>query len=146
MYYKYIYKHGHFLAGKDGRVGEHRFNLFEKIGPGTHQCYWCKTKVTWIKHQRTSKGSLVVDHLDNNKQNNNFKNIVPACHSCNVWRDHPDAINNKDLFITKKNGHKARAIQRTCLTCGNPTFTVNADTRSNRGRYCSRICMYNRPR
>lgn len=73
----------HHLAGKTGAVYLHRAVLFDKIGGGSHQCHWCKDDIEW-----SVKGSrkLVVDHLDNNKQNNDEGNLVPSCHSCNTSR------------------------------------------------------------
>lgn len=37
------------------------------------------------KHQRELKGLLHVHHLDHDKQNNDERNLVAACCSCNVW-------------------------------------------------------------
>lgn len=75
----------HPLANKDGCVYEHRYVLFEAIGPGPHQCHWCSASVDWIKG-KCLKGSLVPDHLDGNKHNNALSNLVPACNRCNATR------------------------------------------------------------
>lgn len=68
-----------------GRLYEHRKVLYDKIGEGIHECYWCKSKVAWAKGRNT-KGCLVVDHLDGDKENNSLDNLVPACHRCNASR------------------------------------------------------------
>lgn len=89
---KYVASHGyvisysptHPMAAKSGTLYEHRLNLFNAIGGGTHQCHWCKQYVSW--DIRSGKHKLVVDHLDNNKLNNEVDNLVPACHACNSSR------------------------------------------------------------
>lgn len=68
-----------------GYVYEHRMILFDAIGNGPHPCYWCTAPVQWIKGA-CSKGALVVDHLDGDKQNNALGNLVPACNRCNANR------------------------------------------------------------
>ena len=76
---------GHPLAVVDGWLYEHRKVLYDVIGPGPHQCYWCKANVDWVKG-KCVKGSLVPDHLDGVKTNNTIGNLVPACNRCNASR------------------------------------------------------------
>lgn len=80
-----IFKKSHPLANKQGWVFEHRAVLYDAIGPGPHQCHWCKCSVDWIKG-RCVKGSLVPDHLDGDRANNALSNLVPACNPCNAAR------------------------------------------------------------
>lgn len=61
----------------------HRIVLYEKIGPGTHDCHWCRKEVEWSV---TGSRKLVVDHLDGVKTNNDPSNLVAACHRCNSIR------------------------------------------------------------
>lgn len=92
-----LYRPGHPIAGSDGRVLIYRYNLFEKIGDGTHACHWCAASVTWNARARKGShqtGDLVVDHLDSNPRNNEVANLVPACQRCNglrgairIWRE-----------------------------------------------------------
>lgn len=77
---------GHPLADERGEVYEHRKVLFEFLGPGTHPCIWCSEPVAW------EDGSLAVDHLDWNKQNNAVANLLPSCVPCNVRRRSPGLI------------------------------------------------------
>ena len=81
--YKRIYRPRHPVSGKTGMAYEHRVNLFDSIGPGTHECNWCKKPITWGTGR---KGTLQVDHLDRDRTNNNPKNLVPSCASCNTTR------------------------------------------------------------
>lgn len=74
---------GHPLAMRTGRVAVHRYVLFESIGPGPHQCHWCKSMVEW---RGKKKKCLVVDHLDGRKTNNALGNLVPSCTWCNSHR------------------------------------------------------------
>lgn len=81
---------GHPLSSRKNDVLEHRYVLYEKIGPGPHQCHYInefgcgKSALEWGGH-----GGICVDHLDRNRQNNNPENLVPCCLSCNskmAWR------------------------------------------------------------
>lgn len=76
-----------FLSGQDhplsrrGAVYEHRKVLYDKIGPGVHQCYWCSRDLEW-----GGRGGLQADHLDGDRLNNNPDNLVPSCTGCNMKR------------------------------------------------------------
>lgn len=76
---------GHPLASKLHTVFEHRFVLYEKIGPGRHNCHWCGLDIEWVRG-RNSRGAIVADHLDGDKESNDPENLVPACHPCNSKR------------------------------------------------------------
>ena len=78
-------QHGHPLANKHGSLYEHRKCLYDSIGPGQHRCHWCSGSISWIKG-KCLRGSLVPDHLDGDKTNNDVKNLVPACNKCNCLR------------------------------------------------------------
>jgi hypothetical protein len=84
-----IRKPGHPLAYKDGRIKEHRFVLYEKIGPGPHACHWCGREIQWMPGGRAAfrdRRYLVPDHLDTNPLNNAPGNLVPSCVPCNSSR------------------------------------------------------------
>jgi hypothetical protein len=76
--YRLVIRHGHPLAGKTGRVLEHRAVLFDEIGPGPHPCRWCGQSLRWV--------NICVDHLDDDRSNNALANLVPACRRCNSQR------------------------------------------------------------
>lgn len=72
---------------KTGMVAQHRAVLYDKIGPGTHDCHWCSEPVTWelpLGHPLR----LEVDHLDGVRANNDATNLVPSCRICNTRRKH----------------------------------------------------------
>lgn len=76
---------GHPLADQSGRVLEHRVVLHAVIGEGPHPCHWCGRTVVWVRAE-DDEVLLVVDHLDENVQNNTPANLVPSCSRCNSTR------------------------------------------------------------
>lgn len=80
---------GHPLADQYGRQYQHRVNLYNKIGPGSHPCHWCATPVSW-------KIDLHTDHLDFDRLNNDPSNLVASCHACN---SHRHARNNGEVLV-----------------------------------------------
>lgn len=76
--YVILKKSNHPLAMKGGNVFEHRLVAYE-----THQgvcpgCFWCGLGLDWER--------AVIDHLDENKENNTPSNLVVACSPCNRAR------------------------------------------------------------
>lgn len=63
----------------EGAVAEHRKVLYDAIGPGPHECHWCKRTLAW----GNGIEGICVDHLDGDKLNNNPANLAPSCHKCN---------------------------------------------------------------
>jgi len=84
--YWLVSRPGHSLANARGEVYEHRLVLFESIGPGEHSCHWCGAPVSWELTYPESIAALVVDHLDDDKLNNERTNLVPSCNPCNGGR------------------------------------------------------------
>ncbi len=91
--YVKLLKPEHPMADSKGHVFEHRYIMYEHLGGGEHECYWCGAKGTWDK--------IVIDHLDENKQNNTVGNLVVSCNNCNrargavlpfIKRMRPDAL------------------------------------------------------
>lgn len=78
----------HSLSNKQGYVYEHRAVAFQKYGPGSQTCYWCNADIEWA--------DLHVDHLDWNRTNNTFANLVTSCPDCNVNRNSPKAAEPVD--------------------------------------------------
>lgn len=70
---------GHPVAKAHGFAYLHRVVLFDKIGYGPHQCFYCLTHVNWGY-------DLEADHKDHNKDNNDPLNLVPCCVACNRAR------------------------------------------------------------
>ena len=83
--YKIVTVPGHPLANARG-VFEHRVVLFDAIGPGEHPCHWCGTLVSWDITTPADPRSLLADHVDFDRLNNDRANLVPACWSCNIAR------------------------------------------------------------
>ena len=74
---------GHPLAGPTGEVLEHRFVLYNMIGPGMHQCHWCERELHWGGRE---SGSIRADHLNGDCHDNRPENLVASCHRCNIKR------------------------------------------------------------
>jgi hypothetical protein len=86
---------GHPLACRNGELKEHRRVLYEKIGPGTHNCWICGKELGWDQ--------IIPDHLDENRLNNDPDNLAPACRKCNWDRNNPSVV--KGAKTRCVNGH-----------------------------------------
>ena len=76
--YVWLREPGHPLSDSRGLVYEHRYVYYKAHGRGPFKCHWCGRDLDW--------GFMVVDHLDDNKSNNNIENLVPSCDKCNTGR------------------------------------------------------------
>jgi len=68
----------HPLADSHGLVYEHRFVFHKHNGDGPFKCHWCGIDVEW--------GTMDIDHVDEDKENNSIDNLVPSCPECNRKR------------------------------------------------------------
>ena len=76
--YIWLREPGHPLSDSRGLVYEHRYVFYEHNGNGPFKCYWCGREVWWEM--------MHVDHLDDDKSNNNINNLAPSCPLCNQKR------------------------------------------------------------
>lgn len=65
-----------------GQVLQHRFVLYNELGPELQECAYCSTQVTWTPTPGYKR--LFVDHVDGKRHNNQIENLRPACQSCNI--------------------------------------------------------------
>jgi endogenous inhibitor of DNA gyrase (YacG/DUF329 family) len=133
---------GHPIAPPSGIVKVARLVLFEKIGPGTHPCHWCKSDVTWNPGGGPRIGNLVADHLNWDFNDDSPGNLVPSCSICNAQRTrHGDRRRiEKNETTMLWGGVRTRAVQRFCNMCGAPFLTIPVEVRKGKGRFCSRSC------
>ena len=68
----------HVLADGYGLVFEHRLVAFEHHKGVCPKCFWCKKELSW--------DVAAVDHLDEDKENNEITNLVVTCNACNRAR------------------------------------------------------------
>lgn len=68
----------HPLSNTAGYVYEHRAILYEKLGEGNHSCFWCGAILCWA--------DIVVDHLNEIKNDNRADNLLVTCNRCNRAR------------------------------------------------------------
>jgi len=69
----------HPLISSNGRLYEHRKVVFDRIGVGPHPCFWCA-------QQLQDWDEIVIDHLNEIKDDNRFENLVVSCNPCNRAR------------------------------------------------------------
>lgn len=75
--YTILFRPDHPIAS-GGRVAEHRVVAYDKHRGQCPECFWCGCELDWA--------SAVVDHLDENKQNNDADNLAVSCNDCNRAR------------------------------------------------------------
>lgn len=133
----------HPVAPPGGIVAVARIVLYKKIGPGEHPCHWCGTTLRWIAGGGPgTPGSLLADHLDWNRNNDDPANLVPSCHSCNGHRRRAGGaplLQDDDLTMLW-GGSRTRAVRRSCLVCDHHFLTIPANVKKGKGLYCSRSC------
>jgi len=86
------------LSQSNGWIYEHRLVLFNKIGSGKHLCHWCGMEVDFDLEYPKDLGALVVDHLDDDKENNSPENLVPSCALCNLKRGNHEDIHRGERW------------------------------------------------
>ena len=78
--YTVVYRPEHPLARGTGYILQHREVLYNSIGEETPDCALCGCSTSWeIYHYH-------VDHIDENRSNNDISNLRMLCNSCNTRR------------------------------------------------------------
>ena len=134
-----VYLPNHSLADKSGYVQQSRVILYQRIGPGWHSCHWCGKKVRWTTLYGKTKHCLVADHVNDDELDDSPDNLVPSCQSCNGTRWHQ--VSDDELFITRANGTRLRAVRRKCEKCKGQFLASPSQIAAGRGRFCSRSCL-----
>jgi HNH endonuclease. len=70
---------GHPMSTGDGMVYEHRAVIYHEQQGVLPSCFWCGCQVQSWRH-------VVIDHLNENKQDNQVSNLAPTCNRCNRAR------------------------------------------------------------
>ena len=73
-----LLKPEHPLAESGGLVAEHRYVMFNLLGAAIQKCGWCGCCIDW--------SDVVVDHLNEQKDDNEPSNLMLACNDCNRAR------------------------------------------------------------
>lgn len=92
-------------------VGKHRLVLWRYLDGQPAPCHWCGRDLVW-RNQPGGVDTLVPDHLDGDKRNNDPANLVPACHGCNTSRARTLALDVADAQALRDEGHSYRVIAR----------------------------------
>lgn len=69
---------GHPLANSDGLVSEHRLVAYQTNEGIAPPCFWCGVELDWP--------TVVVDHLNDVRDDNRPENLVVSCNNCNRAR------------------------------------------------------------
>ena len=78
---------GYIKSGKDafGEAYVHRQVGRIKYPEDEQECHWCTQPVFWDE-EKTSKYTLIIDHIDEDRANNDPANLVASCQRCNLRR------------------------------------------------------------
>jgi hypothetical protein len=118
--YVTVYTPDHRIKPGGGMVHRGRLALWDAIGEGPHACHWCGVEVRWmvVKGVGTSSrtpGYLSVDHLDEDRANDDPSNLAPACMPCNT--DRAAALKHQRLraqgFWSANDTQRGRRAART---------------------------------
>jgi len=86
----------HKLSSKGGLIREHTVVAYAKYGDTLPNCELCDKELYW------GGRSTHIDHMDNNKSNNNPENLRPLCNGCNSSRPYREGGKIRDgaLYIS----------------------------------------------
>lgn len=139
--HRMVTRKDHPIAPPSGVLAIARVNLYDKIGPGTHPCNWCKKVISWDA-ELYSDTAIVADHLNWDSENDEPENLVPSCNACNSHRrktGHSKTLSPEEPTLMR-GGRPTRAVHRECEFCQSDFLAVPADIRNGKGRFCSRPC------
>lgn len=108
--YVVVYRPDHKLARGTGYILQHREVYYNHVGDNTPDCDICGCSTSWEIYK------YHVDHIDENKKNNDLSNLRMLCNSCNVTR-------------TKKVHHKSK--NSTAITINGETKTAQEWSRTD---------------
>jgi hypothetical protein len=113
---------------------EHRWVLYETIGPGAHPCYWCGKRLFW--RPKDPRREIHADHVNARTLDNRPENIVAACRRCNCNRERPNRIGEHEPVFVSCYGKRTRVVPHICIECGKQFLAVPSTGR----RFCSKSC------
>lgn len=103
--YVRVFEPAHALADKGGYVFEHRYVIWADIGEACRDCELCGKHEGW--------STCHVDHIDNDRMNNDRSNLRILCRGCNTRRGFtPEShANRSDVGLVEFEGKRATCSQ-----------------------------------
>lgn len=96
-----------------------RRKMLRLYGPGAHPCLWCAKLVRWdIAYP--ARDALVVDHIDENRNNNHQSNLAISCQSCNSART-VSRLHKEGRYDLSHLYVRYRTIHKRLVECGKST-------------------------
>lgn len=106
-------QYAHPLADKRGLLLEHRKVLYNKIGPGPHDCFWClRPGLVWVGR---GPDAIHVDHLDDDRGNNDPENLAPSCYRCNMNRHRKRSLLTASDVVAVRELYKAGKLTQEAV-------------------------------
>ena len=119
--YRIIDAPSHAMSLNSGIALKHRIVFYDTYGIGPHRCRWCGEGLAWLPPR--SPGAMVVDHIDEDKLNNDPSNLAASCNTCNMnrswatWRNSPKTHCVRGHEFDEGNTHIRRDGSRLCRAC-----------------------------
>lgn len=118
--YELVYAPTHPLANAHGVVYKHRMVVYDRMKDIRQiHCYHCQSAIDWH--------NLHIDHLDNNKKNNDIHNLVCSCPKCNQARGVDkmrDTMNERHGRMLT-NGNRTMSVSQWARETGIGRTTIN---------------------
>lgn len=109
--------------GNGSYAYKHRAVIFAEFGHDLPPCELCGKSITWK--------TCHIDHIDNDRKNNERSNLRQTCSTCNTGRGRRPAIENKNAMV---------------ITIGGVSLTANEWARRSDVKVCGNTILWRKRR